>query len=140
MTDAMVHVKTDDTGRARETARTQGEKGAGLEIAATGTEGTETGIHERPRAVTGVPAETAALTDEDIKLTETVLVRDHQLEMVPMLDLEADHPLESIKTTVDLAAETRGIAMMDDKPMALIRKTKWISTSKRTRTKTRWKQ
>lgn len=63
-TDATVHVKTDDTDRARETARTHGEIGAGLEIAVIGIEGTETGMDEGLRTERGVPAETAAMIDE----------------------------------------------------------------------------
>lgn len=64
MTDAMAPAKTDDTGRVHESARTHGEKGAGLEIAATETEGIRIGMVGVPTIVRGAPAETAATNDE----------------------------------------------------------------------------
>jgi RNA 3'-terminal phosphate cyclase len=56
-----VRVKIVDSGHARETEQTQGEKGAGLEIAATVTEGTtEIGMAGELGNERGVPAETVA--------------------------------------------------------------------------------
>lgn len=58
-------VKIVDTGRALETEQTQGENGAGLEIAATVTEGTiEIGMAGGLGNERGVLAETVAKIEE----------------------------------------------------------------------------
>lgn len=60
----MAPAKTDDTGRVHESARTHGEKGAGLQIAATEIEGIRTGMVAHPTIERGAPAETAVMNDE----------------------------------------------------------------------------
>lgn len=59
-TDAMALVTTVDIVRDPGTAKIEGEKGAGLEIAVT--EGTETGVGVGTGR--GVPAETVVMNDE----------------------------------------------------------------------------
>ena len=62
-----LHEMTDATAGialARENARMEGENGAGLEIAATGTDETETEIHVGPRTEREAPVGSATRIDE----------------------------------------------------------------------------
>lgn len=169
MTDAMVHAMFVDIARAPATEKTGSEIGAGLEIAATAseTEGTEMGAGGGTGREAS--AENEVLTDEvgasydeiqsDGCLADPLLqgthpkatnsaiahVRDHWLEMVPTLGREPGHrPLEDTKATDALIAKILVLERTRDRPTArrapVVIRRKWMWTSRRMRTKMRWRK
>lgn len=169
MTDAMVHAMIVDIARAPATEKIESEIGAGLEIAATAseTEGTEMGAEAGSGRE--APAENEVMTDEvgasydeiqsdgcsadplrqgtHPKETNSAIahVRDHWLEIVPTLGREPGHRhLEDTKVTDALIAKILVLERTGDRPMArwspVVIRRKWMWTSRRMRTKMRWRK